>query len=130
MPTQDKHTGEIQAPQPECIVWHEPLAEDKGEESGTGRIRVRITSRRNRLLDPDNLCPKYFIDALRYCGALPDDREADIDLSCRQEKVPRKEEETLIEVEYPSEQTMQHILDRLHGCKLLGVREEGEVHSP
>jgi hypothetical protein len=33
-------------------------------------------------------------------------------------------------VEYPSEQTMQHILDRLHGCKLLGVREEGEVHSP
>ena len=130
MPTENKHTGEVQAPEPECIVWDESLAENKGEENSTGRIRVRITSRRNRLLDPDNLCPKYFIDALRYCGALPDDKEADIDLSCRQEKVPRKEEETLIEVEYPSEESMQHILDRYDGRELLDMRKEKKVHSP
>tara|TARA_R100000808_G_scaffold2016_1_gene8523 strand:+ start:914 stop:1306 length:393 start_codon:yes stop_codon:yes gene_type:complete len=129
MPAEDKYSSQIQATQPERPVRDESLAAQKGEAGGTGRIRVRITSRRNRLVDPDNLCPKYFIDALRYCKALPDDREADIDLSCRQEKVPRAKEETLIEVEYPDEASVQHLLDRLENCSVQHLRQKTKVHS-
>lgn len=54
------------------------------------RVRVRVTSFRVRLLDPDNLCPKYFIDCLRYANCIRDDRQQDITLEVRQEKVESK----------------------------------------
>ena len=64
------------------------------------RSRIRITSKRCRLLDPDNLCVKYIIDALRYTKVIKDDREKDIRLEIFQVKVKtRKEEKTVIEVE-------------------------------
>ena len=65
-----------------------------------GKFRISVTGRRRRLIDPDNLCPKYLIDCLRYAGAIPDDRAQDIELSVRQEKIGSKEEEvTIVESE-------------------------------
>jgi hypothetical protein len=61
---------------------------------------VRIISFRRRLIDPDNLCPKWFIDCLRYWGYIQDDRPQDIVLEVSQEKVQTKaDEHTRIEIE-------------------------------
>lgn len=73
--------------EPEPTVCHEPMAAAQRETGHTGRISVCITSFRKRLLDPDNLCPKYFIDCLRYAGLIPNDRQQDIDLHVSQIKV-------------------------------------------
>jgi hypothetical protein len=92
--------GEAQSPVPERPVRHEPLGQEEGKDGDTGRYAVRIVSRRGRLLDPDNLCPKYFIDGLRYAGFIPDDRPDVIGLAVSQEKTAQKEEQaTIIEIE-------------------------------
>lgn len=88
------------SPQPEPPVRHEPVAAPPGEACYTMRVRIRVTSFRVRLLDPDNLCPKYFIDCLRYANCIRDDRQQDISLEIRQEKVASKLlERTEIEIE-------------------------------
>jgi hypothetical protein len=60
------------------------LAAAEGKANDAGRIRVVITSSRRRLIDPDNLCPKYFIDCLRYSGLIPDDSPEHITLEVKQ----------------------------------------------
>jgi hypothetical protein len=80
-------------PKPEPPVRHEPVAEKAREAGDTSRFHVRVVSFRRKLCDPDNLCPKYFIDCLRYAEIIPDDRPQDITLEVRQEKVKRKEDE-------------------------------------
>ena len=82
---------------PKRAVRNEPLAKGGGKKEDTGRIHIRLTARRKRLIDPDNLVFKYFIDCLRYAGAIPDDRAEDVTIETRQEKT-REEEETLIEL--------------------------------
>lgn len=103
--TQDEYAAFIrkaQSPQSQCTVRHEPVAAAPRENEDAGRIRVCVTRFGRRLLDPDNVCPKYFIDCLRYAGLIPDDRAQDITLEVRQEKVGTKDEEgTLIEVTKP-----------------------------
>lgn len=85
----------------EPAVCHESLAKNKGKSQNPGRIAISITSYRRRLLDPDNLCPKYFIDALRYSKLIPDDTEKDIIHTISQKKVETKaQEKTLIEITY------------------------------
>ena len=60
---------------------------------------VSVVSYRFRLIDPDNLCVKYHLDGLRYCGLLIDDTAAHVQLSVRQIKVATKaEERTEIEI--------------------------------
>lgn len=75
--------------EPERPVRHALHPEVSGEKKDTPRFRVRITSFRKRLLDPDNLAGgcKYFIDCCRYCGLIPNDRPEDIIFESRQEKV-------------------------------------------
>jgi hypothetical protein len=86
--------------EPQRPVCHEPLAADAGEKENGRRFHVRVTSYRKRLLDPDNLCPKYFIDCLRYAGIIPDDSARFMDFTVRQQKVKGDDEErTEIEVE-------------------------------
>lgn len=88
-----------QSPKPEPAAQPPPDAVSKREAFYTGRVLVRVKSHRVRLLDPDNLCPKYFIDCLRYAGFLPDDNPACVVLQNEQEKVAtKKEERTEIEV--------------------------------
>lgn len=65
----------------------------QGKAGNTGRVLVSITSFRRRLLDPDNLCGKWFLDCLRYCGLISDDRPEDISYFITQEKVKDKAQE-------------------------------------
>ena len=84
---------------PEQAVWHEPLAAPKGKEGHTGRVPVRITSFRRRLLDPDNLCFKYGLDCCRYANLIRSDTPDAISYEIRQIKVKTREEErTEIEI--------------------------------
>ena len=83
----------VQAPKPEPPFCHEPVAEEAGKGTDPGRFCVRITGFRLRLCDPDNLCPKYFIDCLRYAGIIRDDRPQDITLEVRQERAVSREDE-------------------------------------
>lgn len=88
----------LSSPQPEPDVRHEPLVKEEVARPDTRR-RVSVTSYRVRLCDPDNLCVKPFIDALRYSGVIVDDTTEDIQLTVNQFKVKtRKEERTVIEV--------------------------------
>lgn len=69
------------------------------KKTDSSRVFIRITSYRRRLLDPDNLCAKYFIDALRYSGFIRDDTPEEITYQISQEKVLRSgDERTAIEI--------------------------------
>jgi hypothetical protein len=89
-------------PQPEPAVQHVPAPKNAGKEMRPARSRVRITSKRARLLDADNLIGggKFLLDAIRQCRLIEDDSTEHIILEMRQEKVAhRKDEETVIEIE-------------------------------
>jgi len=86
------------AAKPQRAVCNEPVATTTREGGHTGRIRVRITSLRRRLIDPDNLCPKYFIDCLRYAGLIPNDRAQDIILEVEQFKVSTPKDHECTEI--------------------------------
>ena len=83
-------------------LFNEPLSEVEGKEGDPSRLLVCIESvRKNRLLDTDNLYggAKFYCDFLRYCGAIPDDTEDQIELKVTQRKAKKGEEEkTIIEV--------------------------------
>jgi hypothetical protein len=93
-----------QAPPPvtQPPLFNEPLSEVEGKEGDPSRLLVCIESvRKNRLLDTDNLYggAKFYCDFLRYCGAIPDDTEDQIELKVTQRKTKKGEEEkTVIEV--------------------------------
>lgn len=109
----------------ECPFRSQPLGEEEGEGESPGRIAVRFISRRVRLLDPDNLTPKYVLDGLRYSGLIYDDRATDITFSCEQEKVAhRAEEETIISITYVHEHQIINLLDRAKDRKMLELREK------
>jgi hypothetical protein len=86
-----------QAAKSQRAVCHEPLAAQQGEARHAARYVVSVHSRRIRLIDPDNLCPKYFIDGLRYAGLIPGDAAKDIEVKVTQEKSTT--EETVITIE-------------------------------
>lgn len=99
---EDPIAGAIPDPQPQRAVRRKRAGSDSREEKGPGRapLRLTIVSRRVRLLDPDNPCPKFLIDALRYEGLIPNDTSADIILEVRQEQVGcEAEEETIVTIE-------------------------------
>jgi hypothetical protein len=85
------------SPKPQRPVQCQPMGEAKSKKDGAGRIHIRFTTRRKRLIDPDNIVAKYFIDCLRYAGAISDDTEKHISLETHQEKT-REQEETIIEL--------------------------------
>ena len=85
--------------QPEPALCHEPVAAEAREAGDAIRVHVRVVSLRRRLCDPDNLCPKYFVDCLRYAGLIRNDRPEDIALEVRQVRVKsRDQERTEIEI--------------------------------
>ena len=84
---------------PQPIIRNEPMATPAREAGYANRIHVHVVSFRRRLCDPDNLCPKYFVDCLRYAAYIPDDRPQDITLQVEQIKVKtRAEERTEIDI--------------------------------
>lgn len=82
------------ASKPKCAIQYAALAKEEGKGKDARRIIVRITDYRCRLLDPDDICPKYHIDACRYAQLLYGDSEKEINYERpRQIQVETKEEE-------------------------------------
>ena len=77
----------------EQVVRHEPVAAKAREAGHPKSVRVCIVSFRCRLIDPDNLCPKYFMDCLRYCGWIEDDSARHVTFSIYQTKVTSKDQQ-------------------------------------
>ena len=88
-----KTLGQTSGPEPEPIVRDESLGSVQGKAKYAASIHVHITSWRVRPVDPDNLCPKYFIDCLKYAGFIPDDTPWDITLELEQVQVEDKRDE-------------------------------------
>lgn len=78
--------SQLSSPEPKQAFQNESMGKASREGSHPTRFHVRVASYRRRLIDPDNLCPKYFIDCLRYCGWIPDDSAKQITLEVSQEK--------------------------------------------
>lgn len=77
----------------------EPLEAPQDKETHSGRVHIRFTSVRKRLLDPDNLSEKYLLDCLRYAGAIRGDEPEKITLETTQRKAAKGEaEHTMIEI--------------------------------
>jgi len=76
------------APKPKRRARARPLAESEAKTNDPRFYLVRVTSVRSRLIDTDNLVPKWHIDALRYAGILPSDApdKARIETSQRKAK--------------------------------------------
>ena len=86
--------GAASRAEPQPPLRDEPLAAPPREARHAGRVRVSVVSYRARLCDPDNLCPKYFIDCLRYAGLIADDSPECITLEVRQVRCARADERT------------------------------------
>ena len=85
--------------EPQPVVRNEPLGPQTRKAFYTGRCKIRVTSVRTRLLDPDNLCAKYFVDSLRYAGLIADDTSKEVEYTiCQRKKTKFEEEHTTIEV--------------------------------
>jgi hypothetical protein len=98
----DHHHGKASSPEPQCSAVTEPLAAAETQKVHPGLILVRITSYRQRLLDIDNLMPKWHLDCCRYGNLIPDDNPKAIEFSCSQIKVARKtDQRTEVEITYP-----------------------------
>jgi hypothetical protein len=97
----DTPHGPASSPEPQRVVRDGPLGTKTGKKTHTGRVLICVTSCRLKLLDPDNLCPKYFIDSLRYAGIIHDDDADSIELSLKQERVATPEEERTEIAVYP-----------------------------
>lgn len=58
---EQKRSDEIQRKDARCSI------------EGHFRCRIVVTAYYRRHVDPDNICPKYFIDKLKGFGIIPDD---------------------------------------------------------
>jgi len=77
----------------------QPLAADEVQEGTGGRVLVRFTSVRKRLLDEDNLCAKFHCDLLRYAGLISGDEPGKTSIKTTQRKAGKGEaEHTAIEI--------------------------------
>lgn len=70
-----------------------PLAAVQTKEAGPERVFVRFVSVRKFLLDPDNLCEKWYLDCLRLICAIRGDEPEAITLETTQRKVEKGEGE-------------------------------------
>ena len=96
----DFHTGNAgKVAKLESDTGNAPLEAKKVQGQHSGRVLVRVTSRRKRLLDEDNLCEKYHVDLCRYAGVLSDDAPERTKIEVSQTKCRKGEpEEITIEV--------------------------------
>ena len=78
---------------------HAPLEAKEVQGSDCGRVLVRVTTRRKRLLDESNQCYKFHEDLCRYAGAIPSDAPEVTHSEVSQTKCKKGEpEEITIEV--------------------------------
>lgn len=98
--------GGVSVPKPQPArgpaLVQAPQDEGRSKTVSSPRYRVSFLLKRVSLLDGDNKygAVKYVLDALRYEGLIPDDKESDIDLNVKQLRVPHYiEEGTEISIE-------------------------------
>lgn len=97
--TKDQAVYPSQGAVTEPPVPDRPMGKKNGKGIYPGRCAIRVHSVRSRLIDPDNLCAKYFVDALRYAGIIADDTAQEIEYTITQRKARKTEEEhTTIEI--------------------------------
>lgn len=84
----------------EQVVLHDPLETKQAKEGHPNgslpRFVIEITSYRCQLTDPDNLCPKFLIDAIRHSGWIPNDTPDLIELVTRQVRVSKRDEQRTV----------------------------------
>ena len=79
-----------------------PLAKSEAEKGNPERVLVRVTSVRKRLIDEDNLCEKFHVDACRYAGLIHGDEPSKTKIEVCQRKAAKDEaEHTIIEITTP-----------------------------
>jgi len=82
-----------------AVVEHNPRDATVGavqvQAGGGQRFLVRVTTRRSRLVDEDNLCEKFVVDLLRYAGVIPDDAPGTTKIEVAQEKTRKGQEEVV-----------------------------------
>lgn len=98
-----RHPDSGKASKLERLDGDDPLATAQAEKANPGRVRIRVTSVRSRLLDFDNLAEKYHVDCCRYAGLIPGDSPEEIDDEPTTQRKRRKgeEEHTEITITYP-----------------------------
>lgn len=72
------------------------LAAEEIQGTIGGKLLVRVTSVRTRLLDEDNLCEKYHVDLCRYAGILFKDSPGSVKIEATQRKAGKGEQEKII----------------------------------
>lgn len=78
------------------------VGQNAAETGHSGRVSVRVTSVRKRLIDEDNLCEKYVVDCCRYAGLIPDDDPGKVKIQVTQRKATKGEaEHTIVEIMDP-----------------------------
>ena len=78
---------------PEPPIRDESVGSAQGKAAHPASYVVRFVSYRTRLLEEDNLIPKYFCDCLRYSGIIPGDSPDICHIETTQVKVRGKENE-------------------------------------
>jgi hypothetical protein len=96
------HSGQVPKPKSSvCQKPEKPITPQKTRKikSEKGyKFDVRIVSYRKRHLDPDNLCPKWYIDEIVRAGLIPDDSSRYIRFVIKQVVVGKGEERTVIKI--------------------------------
>lgn len=92
----DKAGSAGAAPQLECSSGDGALAKTQTQSPDTATFLVRVTSRRKRLCDEDNLCEKFHVDCLRYAGIIPEDAPNTTHIEVKQEKIGKGEQEEVV----------------------------------
>ena len=75
---------------------HDSLETAHAQEINQGRVLVRVTSVRKRLLDEDNLCEKFHVDCCRYAGLIRNDSPGEAKIEVAQRKAAKGEAEKVI----------------------------------
>lgn len=92
-------TSARQPSEPQHNLRHAQDGSGAEEEKDARRFLVRFTDVRRRLLDEDNLVPKFLCDCLRYSGIIHSDAPSFTHIETRQRKPAKGEQpHTLIEV--------------------------------
>ena len=72
---QRSYSREVPKPESSSRIEGESkvAAAKEHDRSSSKRYRIEVTARCRKRTDPDNLCPKWFIDRLVVFGIIPDD---------------------------------------------------------
>ena len=75
-----------------------PKKRGKNKSQGDPQFTIEVTSYRRRNMDPDNLCPKWYIDECTRAGLIPDDSSKYVKEFKKKVIQTKGEEYTLIKI--------------------------------